>query len=335
MRNNLGRLRWRALLVPSLILTWIIGFDCFAQSPEPITLIQGAEMARLQIPPSRLGYHLVYRDPSRKNESDHVIEFDGDKRRSLGSTPRDASLFYDASQACLYDPTQKYASFRDMHDDTADPLFDPRTLGLSLGLGWALTVSDLLPYKQGSVEMVGKEQVRGIDAWHVRISMETPFKYHRDLWIGDTEGFPVYRYDVTLDTELQTIMSFYENKSYPWLPSRVECTSFNTNGTLRFGLTVTITKAEANVAFSETNWTLAALNMPVGTPVMDRRTKLTVGIWNGTSLTPFEVWTANRRAKDGVQMPPKHSRTIVWIFLLVVSVLPVLLWKGLNKKKQP
>ena len=283
-------------IVLGVMLIGIIGSDCYAQSPDPITLIQGVEMARLKIPPSRLHFHLVFRSQSRTTESDRIMEFDGDRRRSVGLTPQDLSLFYDGSQACLYDPSRKYASFRDIRDSTADALFDPRTIGLSPVLGWAASVSDHLPYKQGRVEMVGREQVRGIDTWHVRISIENPYKYQIDLWIGDTERFPVYRYDATYDTERQSVTSFYENKDYPWLPSKAESSFYNTNGTINLELTASITKAEANVAFSETNWTLAALNMPVGTPVMDRRTKLTVGYWNGTNATPFEVWQANQRA---------------------------------------
>jgi hypothetical protein len=332
MRYDLGRIRWCAIFVLAICGEGVT-LKCFAQTPDPVILIQGVEQARLQIPPSRLHIHVVFRDPLRSHERDHVLEFDGDRRRSLPSPPQNVGLFYDGSQVCRYIPSNKQASFRDIADSTSDTLFDPRTLGLSVGLGWNLTVSDLLPYKQGTVEMVGKEQVHGIDAWHVRILLKKPFNYSRDLWIGDTDKFPVYRYEVNLENQKHSIISFYDNKTYPSLPSRVECSSSNTNGTLRFGLVVTITKAEQNVAFPEANWTLAGLNLPVGTEVMDRRTKLTIGYWNGTNVTPFEVWAAGKRAKNERQIPPKHSKMVVWIFLCASAIFPiVILWKGMSIK---
>lgn len=334
MCNNPGILRWCAPLLSGFTMIRIFGSACCAQTPDPITLIQGVEMARLQIPPSRLHFHVVYRDLLRKNESDHVIEFDGNKRRSLPLTPQGASLFYDGSQACLYSPDRKQASFRDIQDATPDALFDPHTLGLDSGLGWPLMVADLLPYREGGVEMVGREMVRGIETWHVRISLSKPFKHQRDLWIGDATGFPVYRYDLTLESERQTVMSFYESPSYTWLPSRVECSSVDTNGTLRFGLTVTLTKAEAQVSFSETNWTLAGLNLPVGTQVMDRRTKLTIGYWNGTSVTPLEVWRAGQRAQHAAPIRSQYPRAIVWVLLIATAIIPVLCWKGLREGKR-
>lgn len=335
MRDGPGSMRWRAAVALGVIFTGVIGSDCRAQSPDAITLIQGVELARLQIPPSRLHFHLVFRDPLRKNEKDHILEFHGDKRRLAALTPQDTSLFYDGSQACLYLPSLKQASFRDIADSTADCLFDPRVLGLSSGLTWAGSLSELLPYKQGRVEMVGGEQVRGLSAWHVRILMEDPIKYQIDLWIGDTERFPVYRYDMAFDTERRSIISFYEDQSYPWLPSKVDSTTFTTNGALIFGLTVALTEAEANVAFEETNWTLAGLNLPVGTEVVDRRTKLTTGYWSGTNVTPFNVWAANRSAKPKPTTRTEHSRvTVLVILFATAAVFPFLFWKRLPQKKQ-
>ena len=335
MRNGPDKMGWRAVIVLSVIAIEIVRSECCAQSPEPITLIQGVEMARSQIPPSRLHFHIVFRDPLRKSEKDYVMEFDGDRRRSAALTPPDVRLFYDSSQACRYVASLNQAAFSGIDDSTADALFDPRTLGLNSGLTWAGGVSGELPYKQGRVQMIGREQVRGINTWHVQIKMEHSTKYQIDLWIGDTERFPVYRYDMTFDTERRSIMSFYENQAYPWLPSKVDTSSFNTDGTVRYGLVATLTKAEANVAFTEANWTLAGLNLPIGTQVMDRRTKLTIGYWNGTNVTPFEVWVASQLAKPDVATRPRHSQGIVFIILFAtVAVFPVLLWKGLRAKKQ-
>lgn len=284
----------KAAIVLGLISLRLIGSNCCAQPPDPITLIQGVEIARKKIPPSRLHFHLVFRNQSRTNESDQLMEFDGERRRLLALTPQEPSLFYDGSQVCLYDPGIKQASFRDISDGTGDPLFDPRALGLT-GLSWRESVSDALPYSKGKVEMVGREVIRGTNAWHVQISVKTPEEYTVDLWIGDTESFPVYRHDVTSGTQKDSIESFYENKSYPWLPNRMEFSNYR-NGAFRLGLSVTITKAEANIAFPDSNWSLTGLNLPTGTQIIDRRTKLRIGFWNGTNTTPFEVWQANQHA---------------------------------------
>jgi hypothetical protein len=335
MRNGPGKTRWCAIVLFSVILIGILCSECNAQSPDPIILIQGVEMSRLQSPPARLHLHIFFRDPLRKSESDNVMEFDGDKRKLVALTPQDPGAFYDGSQACLYLPSVQQASFRDIHDTTAEFLFDPRTLGLNSGLGWSPTVSGLLPYKNGKVDMVGAEQIRGINTWHVRISLNKPINYQIDIWIGDTEGFPVYRYDMKLDKERRSIISFYENQNYPWLPNRVDSSSFNTNGSLRHELAVTLSKIETNVLFLETTWTLAGLNLPVGTQVMDRRTELTIGYWNGTNVTPFEVWATNQLAKNDVPILPKHSRIMVWILLCATTLIPLFfLWKCMSENKK-
>lgn len=331
MRNGLGRTQLCVMFVLSLLWMENSVSDCqAAEGPDPITLIQGVEMARLRTPPSRLTMHVVFRDPLRKNESDYLIEFDEDRRRSAFLNPEGNSkgkgLFYDGEQACLYNPSIKQASFRGLDDSTADPLFDPRIIGLSSGLQWVLKLADVLPYKSGKVELVGKEQIQGTETWHVRIAMEMTRKYQIDVWIGDTEAFPVYRYDMTFDDERRSIISFYENKNYPWLPSKAVASRFNNDGSFRDELTVTIDKAEANLAFSETNWTLAGLNLPEGTAVIDRRTKLTLGFWNGTNITPWEVWNAKRLAKTKVYPPSERSKVIVWIFLAAMIVVPLVIW---------
>lgn len=315
------------------VLLIMIALHCRGQLPDPTTLIQGVEVARLQIPPSRLYYHLIFREPLRKKESDHVIEFDGDKRRSLNQDPMPkgitaGSLCYDGSQACDYLPNRNQASLRDIRDDTADPLFDARALGLS-DLTWTESISQVLPYRDGRVEMIGAEQVRGVKTWHVRILVEKAPRYTVDLWIADAERFPVYQYELHIGGETRRILSFYDVPSYPWLPSRVEFESLLDTNTFRFGLTFTLQRAEAHVSFSENNWTLSGLNLPVGTMVSDRRTKLTVGYWNGTNVTPFNKWTADHDISRRAEPVPQRSRLIVRLILCAVILLPVLavVWK--------
>jgi hypothetical protein len=318
----------------TIIFLGLLTPECFSQSPDPITLLQGVEMAREQTPASRLHFHALFKNPLQENERDYVMEFDGDKRRALGSTPDQPRLFYDGLQACVYLPSSAQASLRNISDATAEALFDPRTFGLNSGLTWQPTVPDLLPYKNGKVQLVGKEQLRGIDSWHVRIAVEKPTAYNVDLWIGDTGHFPVYRYERIYDSAKQRIESFYEDTNYSWLPTRVACTTFD-NDKFQFGLEVTITKAEANVNFPEKNWTLAGLNLPVGTAIVDRRTSLTDGYWNGTNVTPFEAWQANRQAVRDTPIPLKsQTRIFVWILLVGTAVFPLVLWKQLRGRKK-
>jgi hypothetical protein len=325
-------------LVLGAVLLSMIALHCRGQVTDPATLIQGVEMARLQVPPSRLYYHLVFREPLRKKESDHVMEFDGDKRRSLNQDPMPGgitarSLCYDGSQACDYLPSRNQASLRDIRDDSADPLFDARTLGLS-ALTWTESISQVLPYKDGTVEMVGAEQVRGVKTWHVRILVERAPRYTVDLWIADAERFPVYQYELRIGEETRRILSFYDDPSYPWLPSRVEFNSLVATNTFRLGLTFTLQRAEAHVSFPETNWTLSGLSLPVGTMVSDRRTKLTVGYWNGTNVTPFNKWTADYDISRRAQPVQQRSRLIVMSILCASILFPVLLvfWK-ISKKR--
>jgi hypothetical protein len=306
--------------------------ECRAQTPDPIILLQGVEMARLQVPPSRLHFRLVFRDALRKEEGDYVMEFDGDKRRLAAQTPQGIGLTYDGSEVVCYNPKSRQVELTDISDGLGPLLFDPRTVGMNSGLYWSMQVSEMLPYRHGKVEMVGREKIRGIDTWHVRITINGSEQWWVDVWVRDAEGFPVYRYDETLQMERRTILSYYENKDYPWLPSKVDYSSFNTNGSFRVGLAVTFTKAEAGVAFSETNWTIAALNMPEGTPVIDRRTKLTTGYWNGTNITPSHLWHANQKVKS-LPVQPQGSRTVVFALFAATVVFPVLLWAGLRKKR--
>ncbi len=160
--------------------------------------------------------------------------------------------------------------------------FDPRCLGLAPSLSYGSTIENCLGYNSAkSVRLIGKESVDGIPAWHVQLQSQGGDM--RDFWVDDAhrgrllecasgDNYVVSRYDDAnprdpIPIELTTVNpphSGYSNKT-KWVRSN----------------------AQFNVPIEPATFTLAGLDMPVGTPVTDSRNYRSLGYWTGAGFSEF------------------------------------------------
>jgi len=326
MHNSLKCLRRTNCYVTIALVGVVLPFHVLqGQSfPNPVSLLQGVESARLQIPPSSLTVKFIFKDSLVTNESLVTVDFDGNLRGFTAVSQRadDAQYqtVFDGEKAICYDEGLHQVSYRSLGDQTSMKLFDPRAIGLSAYNGWVDSVENNLPYdiKPNKIELIGREDVENRLAWHVRLINVASFgNIVRDFWIDDTRGFRVYRVDFN---GVETY-SYYESDSYPWLPSRVIVREFRSasDGTkvLVAERGLEILEAKSNVKLPKVRWTVASMSIKPGADVVDFALQRKIGIWDGKRIvanTPDFPLQTERRSGPW---------TIIVCMLLVLTPLVI------------
>ena len=339
-------------LVTSLLLALSLYLSCKTQLqaqaqtsedtsnnyPDPIALLDGVVAARASIPPSSLKLEFVRSDSVSTHKKIIQVDFDQEHRHyyyypeNPGKpilTVADEKIVpdqgvYDGQQVVAYDPSDSvFAEIMHITDQSGQPLFDPRILGVN-DLQADSSVTSFMWQKirdrLRSVEIKGRERIGDRDAWHVQVVMSGG--YPVDYWIDPDRDFQVLRYSHgTLP--LHKMTSVYENDKYPWLPSKV------ISERPRIGAVTTITMIEAEVKepFPENHWTIEGIDLPRGTEVYSHLESKSLGYWDGEKIS-----------KEFVPRDRKPSRKTQWTFILSLAVLiTVIFWIGMLKKqkKQP
>jgi hypothetical protein len=325
--NSTPNSQWRHLfIVVGLLGSRLLMLPAKAEDnarPDPLILLQGVESARLQIPASTLTVEFSYTDSFVlvSNEMILHVDFDGDLRGFDYQLDDQSKLGYrtvfDGSRAICYYEDRHLVEYRNLTDQTPMQLFDPRVLGISAHNAWEDNIRDAIPYRYEGAkpELIGREAVEDRVAWHVRLTIK-PLQVVADYWIDDTNGFRVYR----KDWNVTKTFSYYENESYPWLPSRVESKDYryakDGNATLQSEMKWQIVDAKADVKFPKSRWTLAGMDLKQGTEVTDVNLRRRIGNWNGSRFVPSIPDSDQRR-----------NRPMAWsiIALFLVVIVPVIL----------
>lgn len=307
-----------------------------AAQPDVQGLIAGVISAREQIPASRLHLRCVYADPFRQTEREYMVHFDGERYRFWDTnSPHPLRAIFNGSEVLEHcGPTAVIRNLGDPH--SVSYMFDPRLLGLGRFVSPYATIRGQLwaePSRQpDSLLLIGKEMVSGRAAWHARIEVRRGLR--ADLWIGDTNGFPVYRYVQTEEGGRSVMVSsVYEPGRYPWLP--VVCTVENrkANGNLDWAWRFDLLDAQAEPGLPEATWTLAGLGLPDGLPVADLRINRRIGYWRGGRLVP-EGGAAGQAAP--APPPLTVERSVVLAVLGVILLAPVaavwLRWRRVRRR---
>jgi hypothetical protein len=313
--------KWRVAWPHPILLAGIAGsLSAAAGNPNPTNLLIGICAARVQVPASTLKIQCTSRDSSGARSNVFTVDFDGERRRFVADSPSGERSLFDGTQAIAFDAQIKDAQIRDIRDPNFNLLFDPRLLGLNPYSHWHLTAREAIPYERAAkVELLGREAVAGKEAWHVRETTTNATGFN--VWVDDTYGFRVYRYDVG-DTE--TVCD-YKNSEYPWLPSRVVTKRYRlgTEPQLMCETEYVILGSTANVKLPEAAWSLTGLNLPLGATVSDLRTSRRLGYWNGVSV-----------GQDPFPRQRHPSRSIVSLLVILLLTAPVFAVRGLWRKKR-
>lgn len=293
--------------------------------PDPIALLKNVAVAREKIKSGEMEFVVARHDSKyaiQTNYSLLKIVFEGQKRRfeqlqretAIISTSPDAGKIVDAKRIELGGDDDALAQqglielqdahYRTIYDgksitqfeprlDThicdpkngnAEYVFDPRILGLSDVLLPDDTVESCLAYQTAqSISLVGKEDVDGISAWHINVQITDNWRY--EFWIDASH--PMHVVKQAAPNRGGTVWSKF-NSQNPNDPIPLEITIVEDH----FGSDphswerrITRQNTRYNVPISPKAWTLAGLEMPVGTPVNDNRIMRRIGYWTGSSLT--------------------------------------------------
>ncbi len=288
--------------------------------PEPTLLFRGVESVRQQIPPSRLVLRADYRAGIETSVLELLVEFDDDKYGfSRTKTGPEVRAIFDGKQILHYDGVNS-VTLRDLRDTTADYLFDPRLLGITADFVCGQSLDDALPYRAATnLQTVCREQVGDRPTWHVRLADTNTYNRRIDIWVDPERNFRVYRYEYSLEGgRPSTVLSFYEDQKYPWLPSRVETQTYDSKAQPADERKLEILKAEPNVRLPDSAWGLAGLRPPAGTEVQDRRIRSRIGYWNGAALVPSP-------GKIQPAVTTSRPRALVIIMLCATAVAGLLL----------
>lgn len=178
------------------------------------------------------------------------------------------------------------AYVKDPSKGSPDYVFDPRILGISTQYLMTQTVPIFLAYRDAkTVSLIGAEELDGHRTWHIRVIGKHDQERH--FWIEDSVDFKVRKSEAISRYTKATATSRYdEGRTEVGLPNLVELREYDPTGALSRVVTITVEKAEYNVAVDPKQWTLAGLGMPLGEMVIDQRIHRVVGHFDGEKLTP-------------------------------------------------
>ena len=161
-------------------------------------------------------------------------------------------------------------------------IFDPRCLGLWTWLTPDRTIENCLRYADAqSVTLVGREVLEGVATWHVFV--KSRIGESLDYWIDVAKPERLIRQAYGRST----VTSKFDPE-HPEDPIPIEVTILDFNGKTNPDLWERFVRRSArfNTPVDPVSWTLAGLNMPIGTEVTDYNSNRGNGYWNGTGLSP-------------------------------------------------
>jgi RNA polymerase sigma factor (sigma-70 family) len=202
---------------------------------------------------------------------------------------------YDGSALLDYWAPNGQTDIKDPAKGSSSYVFDPRILGLTPALFPTSTVESCLAYGEAkSVKLVGRETVEGIASWHVRVLDK--WSMNCDFWIDVRHPSHV----VQCEYSGNTVVSKFD-AAQPKDPIPIEVA-------MGLGRRLLRSNTRFNIRVDPASWTLAGLNMPLGTAVNDDRIHRRIGYWNGTGLS-HDLPRAPKQT--GKAQPPPNPRTLL------------------------
>ncbi len=172
------------------------------------------------------------------------------------------------------------AAIQDPRKGSGAYIFAPACLGLSINASMTDTIQGDLAFNGAkSITLVGKEDVLGTPAWHVHV--QSKYDAPLDFWIEAAHPSRLLKSAYGSDMA----MSQYDDTGLgEAIPTEVLLVRIR-KGSIDYRQRFVRSKARFNIAIDPTNFTLAGLNLPVGTDVHDDRIMRRIGYWTGTGLS--------------------------------------------------
>jgi len=311
----------------SLLLVAILfparGFARFGHqaTPEPSVLLRAIANARLQMPPFSVTLQIVGRNRIGGASRTYEVLSSEQRRRFWQvdeNSARTRSIF-DGKQIIYFDGKDS-VNLRDVSNPMGDYLFNPRILGVTTIYFPDHTVEYCLGLTQaGDILLVGDDKVDGLPVWHCRV--DDPRGYQFDYWIQKSDELQVLRSIFTSESSRRVTESKYTNPSFLPLPTVAETRRFANDEEIAF-TQITVVEMQKDITIPEETWTLAGLDLPIGTPVADIEKHVRVGYWDGQGLSEFPPTPQQVVAMQEELEEPGPSRSI-WQWVLTANVILV------------
>jgi thiol-disulfide isomerase/thioredoxin len=320
------------------------------KEPDPVSLLKTAAQARQQIASGEIEFDVLTHFSDRPLEGTNLVRlkvvFDGEKRRfeqsgreysyvlmgpdagAVTDTKRkelgldkeaavQAGLLagfeshyvtaYDGARVLRYWSANRDTIIDDPSKGSISYAFDPRVLGLTPSPSVTDTIESCLGYGRAETfQLMGKESVEGVAVWHVRVLHPKAF-VNFDFWIEVIHPSHVVKCEFNGNT---VISRFDVAHPEDPIPVEVSCTNLYGRERARVDRTMLRRAARYNVPVDPVSWTIAGLDMPVGTEVVDYRISRRIGYWDGMGLS--ENLPPNRvpRIQED-RTPPEPAKLLV------------------------
>ena len=238
---------------------------------------------------------------------------------------------YDGAQLMQYSEDLG-AYVKDPSKGSADYVFDPRTLGITVWYNIDTTVANYLSEDQAkSITLVGPEELDGHRTWHVQIVDQ--YDQNKHLWIENSEDFKVFKSELIGNySKLSTTCRYDGSWKKVGMPNWIETREYDGTGTLSEVIKITVDKAEFNRPVDPKQWTLAGLGSPLGKMVIDQRIHRVVGHFDGEGLTP-QLPEAIRKGKAARWAPMYWALAVAGLAGLAVVAAVVVHRRNLLRRE--
>jgi peroxiredoxin len=295
------------------------------KQPDPLELLKMVAQARQQIVSGEISFDVFTHFSDRPLDGTNVVRlevvFDGEKRRFkqsgreyayvlMGPTAGEVTdakrkelgldkeaavraglltgfesryvTAYDGNRLLRYWSANRDTVIDDPDKGSLSYVFDPRVLGLTPSPSVTDSVESCLAYGRAeAVQLLIKESVEGTPAWHVRVTYPKSIA-HFDFWIDVNQSSHVVKCEFNGNTVISRFDAAHPDDP---IPTEVDFVCFYGLERTRTDQTILRRTARYNVPVDPTSWTLAGLDMPVGTEVLDNRISRGIGYWDGSGLS--------------------------------------------------
>lgn len=235
--------------------------------------------------------------PFQSKQDARISRPEGDTKRKQGWDKWSILSIYDGTQMIQTAALESSHNRRVFYSEPAGPGFvqhgffiDPRLMGLCVSGGADESVASCLYLdKIKSMILIGKEVIGANEAWHIQCAFShVDSELH--LWIGDVEGFPIYRViskssnsneiNMQIDSEYKQPVSKY------FIPVKVHRrSSIDANGKARIDMLFEEVSSDYAPHLQAEFFSIKGMNLPPGTSITDARIKKLVGYWDGEKIT--------------------------------------------------
>jgi hypothetical protein len=297
---------------------------------KAIALLKAVEQERLKCASFRIHYEEQRAEEGKTVEQ--IVEFNKGNIRKEHLPNRifagAKSLFL---EDCMYRMTShnaKHVSIVTLEDANAygADIYDPRMLGLTEMMHHDKDVATCLLYRSRKNFSVSQEDLNGSSVYVVecRDGERNGFT-HWKLYIEEP-GFHLVKKIVQSAQGRTQIENDYSEKSFLPFPTRTHIYSvhFNKDGKeiVDYDRHITVKDLQIKKTFPPETFTLAGLNPPLNSDVVDYRINRRLGYWDGEKLVDDPVSVSAQELRE--LMEPKKRGWINYLFMGIGAAM--ILW---------